>query len=168
MTDRSSKRGRRRGKSSPTPQSKRKHSASASRRSPQPSQRVVVSCILERSDGYVLIVTAHRTGDVNRRWEFPCGILTPRDKSAEAAARRVARETVGLSFDIHTGQPPFAAEHQGQPAFFRYFIGSVPSVSNIRSEIYNDLRWVHEKQLCEYDFLSPHDSVMEWYADSSA
>jgi 8-oxo-dGTP pyrophosphatase MutT (NUDIX family) len=64
-----------------------------------PSFTVGAICVIERSDGRVLLVR-HSYRD---RWGFPGGLLK-RGEDVGHGARREAREEVGLDIDL-TGEP---------------------------------------------------------------
>lgn len=98
------------------------------------------------------------TGD----WEFPRGFVKE-GESNEAAMRRVAHENLGLTLDIHTGQPPLASDYQGRSVVYRYFIARVLT-GTPAPRGYHELRWMTLQDLRRepLDPLSRH--VAAWYA----
>ncbi len=127
----------------------------------KPPSLSVVSCIVERSDGETLICSSVAAGETARRWEFPSGIKE-QNELYEAAMRRVCLERVGLTIDIHTGQPPLQADFGGSPAIYRFFRAFVLS-GEAQPIDYEEVRWVRRGQLCEYDFAEAYAPVVEWY-----
>ena len=121
---------------------------------------VVVSCIIEKGQGEVLICR-ESGGAGGCLWEFPTGVAEGHE-SPEAAARRVAASRVGLVVDIHTGQPPFAGEYCGRPATYRFFLALVLS-GEASGSGYDEVRWVRRGQLCEYDFGAAFQPIVAWY-----
>lgn len=121
----------------------------------------VVSCLIERPRREVLICTDTANQSPERTWEFPTGIVE-RGESPEAAMRRIVVEQVGLHIDIHTGQPPIPGEFRGESVTYRFFLAGVQS-GEAQTLSYDEVRWVNEAQLVEYDFAEPFRSVVSWY-----
>ncbi len=78
--------------------------------------------------------------------------------------RQVARKTVGLEIDIHTGQPPFVADYLGEPVLYRFFIATIASGQADALE-YEEIRWILPGQLREYEFAPAHQPVIDWYLE---
>ena len=129
---------------------------------PQP-RPTVVSCLIERTRREILICTATSSNDGDRTWEFPTGIVGG-DESPETAMRRLAKRLVGLHIDIRTGQPPLPGEYRDRPATYRFFLAGVQS-GQAEPIGYEQVRWVNQAQLIEYDFTEPYKLVVAWYCE---
>jgi ADP-ribose pyrophosphatase YjhB (NUDIX family) len=116
--------------------------------------------IIERHDNHVLIALPRTNAQHPREWQFPRGAVRP-DESPEAAMRRIAPETVGLTVEIVVGQPPLLAPIEGREVELRYFFCGVVD-GQLHSEVYAELRWISTAHLREYDFDEPSRAVVEW------
>ena len=128
------------------------------------SQPTVVSCLIERA-AKLLICTQGGQDDIWRVWEFPTGLVEQGDRSPESATRRLTLALVGLHIDIHTGQPPFVAEYQGETSAVRFYLATV-TAGEAKPIGYREVRWVEGTRLSEYDFTPLHRPVVAWYAKS--
>jgi len=122
---------------------------------------VVVSCIIERGRNEVLICRQSQEGAEAGEWEFLTGTVRGKE-SPEAAMRRTAKERLGITIDIHTGQPPLVNEYQGAPATYRFFVAYITE-GQAEPNDYAEIRWVRKGQLCEYDFAGAQQQVVDWY-----
>jgi A/G-specific adenine glycosylase len=122
----------------------------------------VVACIIENTKGEVLICRGSDESGERQPWTFPCALAKP-GETPEAAMRRVALATVGVEIDIHTGQPPFVANHGDTLAAYRFFIATIMEGEPAPVDC-EEVRWVLPAQLCEYDFAQAHCPVVEWYS----
>ncbi|NOT01578.1 MAG: NUDIX domain-containing protein [Phycisphaerales bacterium] len=127
----------------------------------RPSHPLVVSGIIERGGREVLIGRVDGAAGEDHTWEFPTGQVNA-GESPEAAMRRVAVETVGVTIDILIGQPPFAGRHRGADVDYRYFLAGAVS-GDARGIAYPEVRWVLRGALREYVFDPAIQEVVEWY-----
>lgn len=123
---------------------------------------IFVAAIIERNDGCVLICRPDE-GDGPRCWEFPGGPARA-GESPEAALRRLAAERAGIGIQILVGPPPLTAQRGGQEVEFRYFLCGLMT-GKATPAGYAEVRWVHRRQLCEYDFDQPTGEVVAWYVE---
>jgi len=135
--------------------SRRSHNPSIGKRKPLP---LFVVGMIEQSDDEFLIVRSAETPE--RIWHLPRGPAKP-EESAEEAMRRVAREQLEIDVDIVIGQPPIAAEIEGNQVELRYFFCALIG-GTLVSGPYAEFRWVPKAQLREYEYDAPTRPVVEW------
>lgn len=112
-----------------------------------PSFTVGAICIIERSDGRVLLVRhSYRS-----RWGFPGGLVNRNEEVADAA-RREAREEVGLDIEL-VGEPAVVVAPKPRRVDIVYrcrVAGGVdPEVARPVSPEITDVRWVPRDELPE-------------------
>ena len=112
-----------------------------------PSFTVGAICIIERSDGRILLVRhSYRS-----RWGFPGGLLK-RGEGIAAAARREAMEEVGLDVEI-VGEPTVVVDPDPRRVDVVYRCrvadGVDPDVLNSSSPEILEVRWIARDALPE-------------------
>ena len=129
----------------------------ASRRTKYP---IVVAGIIERSNGDILIVLPLSATVEYRHWQFPRGPAMA-NESAEAAMRRFALETLGLTVEIVIGQPPLVVDAGGAQVEARFFFCGIIT-GTLAPGAYSEIRWVSKAHLREYEFDDFSRPVAEW------
>jgi hypothetical protein len=119
-----------------------------------------VAAIIEGEDGSILMV---RQGQA--RWCFPSGPRVPAE-SHEAAIRRVVHALLGVSLEIHTGQPPVTGEHAGRKALYRFFLGCI-SGGELKPTGGLEAAWMSGESTRHLELDPLTRQVANWYLDSA-
>jgi ADP-ribose pyrophosphatase YjhB (NUDIX family) len=123
-------------------------------------REVYTAAIIERSDSHLLIALPKEQEDSSRLWQFPRGPADRRE-TPEAAMRRIAKEKLGVTVEIVSGQPPIVWETNAREVELRYFFCSV-STGEAKPGPYAEVLWIPKAHLREYDFDPASKPVAEW------
>jgi 8-oxo-dGTP diphosphatase len=112
-----------------------------------PSYTVGAICVVERDDGRLLLVRH----SYRRRWGFPGGLLK-RHEHVSDAARREAREEVGIEIEL-VGEPAVVVAPRSHrvDVVYRCRVGPGvdPDAARPMSPEITEVRWVARDQLPE-------------------
>lgn len=125
---------------------------------PENMQLTFASAIIRRKNEF-LIVRPHGQGE-RTRWAFPTGAVAP-EESPEAACRRVCSDGLGLQVVIDVGQPPLQEQVGDRTVIHRYFFCHIES-GEMLNRSFAEARWVHLRQLPDYEYDPVTQIVMEW------
>ena len=118
----------------------------------------VVAAIIVDS-GKLLICQRTRHQTMPMKWEFPGGKIEEGEQPRDAMRRELQEE---LGIEAVVGDELIRFEHvypNGGSVELRFFIVREYS-GKLESRIFNDMRWVHPKDLPGFDFLEADVTVV--------
>ena len=126
----------------------------------RPRRPVYVSGLIERSDDHVMITCSDPSDALQRRWGFPCGLVSGGD-SPEAALRALTRKSFGLDVEVMVGQPPILSTVEGEEVELRFFFCGMVEEFDVPAGA-PEVRWIPKPHLLEYDFDDMSQPVVDW------
>ena len=133
--------------------------------SSQQNTPVYAAGVLERFDHHVLIALASHDEAQPRHWQFPRGLILPKE-TPETSMRRIMDQLLGVEVEIVIGQPPIEGSVNGERVLMRYFFCGLLSGEPAAGD-FEEIRWVHRIHLSEYDFDEASQPVTQWLLDGS-
>ena len=122
----------------------------------------VVAALINRGDK-VLICQRSKIQPMALKWEFPGGKIEPGEAQAEAL-RRELEEELGISATI--GDRVASVEHHYKRggAVELHFYCVERFDGELENKIFEQIRWVHRRELPRYDFLDADRDIVRQLA----
>lgn len=113
----------------------------------------IVTAGIIRKDGRVLIAKRKKGDEGADRWEFPGGLLKPRE-TARQCLKRELKEELGIDAEIGecVGQNQF---HYRDSDFGLMFFEVTGFSGEVTLREHQEIRWVTPQELPDYDFPEP-------------
>lgn len=122
----------------------------------------VVAALINRGDE-VLICQRSKVQPMALKWEFPGGKIEPGEEQADAL-RRELEEELGISATI--GDRVASVEHRYKKggAVELHFYCVERFDGELENKIFEQIRWVHRRELPRYDFLDADRDIVRQLA----
>tara|TARA_Y100001980_G_C14556128_1_gene346539 strand:- start:6073 stop:7056 length:984 start_codon:yes stop_codon:yes gene_type:complete len=120
----------------------------------------VVAALIRNENNKVLIAKRNQFQPHPGKWEFPGGKLNVNESYEEGLKREIFEE-LNLEIDITTVCGDITHLYEDYFIKLKLMNAKINNYSNIKLNVHDEIEWVHEHQLSEYDWLEANLKLID-------